>query len=449
MKTENNKLMYRKIFYYQRKIMFFLLFGIAGVILSCEEGNELGKNVLPASDSSFHRTMDTTTVYTSTLTGEDSVGKGSQQRMLFGSYNDEVFGEVQAETMTQFYPGSFSFPFDDNDKLDSVVLLLRYPKDTTKFYGDYNAPINLKIYELNQSVKRNQAYNQEDVDYKSGNELYSGEYTSPSVGADTMLRVKLSGSEGSFGKRLRDSTLSSAYDGYSEFNDEFPGLYLKNTKNNSDEGAITYFDQYHEDSKIRLYYYDNDADTAKYFDYTFEKTYAANIFNLDNSGTPVAETITDNSKNDSIAYLQSMGGTRVKIEFPYLDNWEHGDDKRIAINKAFLRITPKENPIEGNYDLPNQLEIFRINRDSIKYPLEEYLRSRSYQYLGEHYDSETGTYTFDITKHVQGIIDDGIKNRGLYLMVKNNNVTAARCRIFGGSHSTNPVKLEISYSLID
>lgn len=418
-----------------------LLFA-AVYITSCKEGDELGINVLPVTDSTSFKEGEAQLI-SSTIKGENASDAGIHNALL-GSYKDPVFGQTKADFAIKYYPGTFAMPFDDSTRIDSAKLFLRYSQDTIgKYFGDKNSTISYSIHHLKTSLKANDEYSRDSLEY-TPEAFAEGEFK-PLENNDTLFVTTLNDA---FVEKLSDTAQTDSYSNSANFSDAFPGLYIK-LKDAADPGALTFFHPYHSDSKIRIYYRDlADKDTLN-FSYTFNNGYCANLFTHDFTGKPVESHLNnDPAVKDSIVYIQGTGGTRGLLKFPSIKEWRNIDGKTVLINKAELVVEPAANQNKGVglVKYPYELVLMRMNENGLKYPLEEYLTPNTY--LGESVNAETGNYHFTITRYVQKLISGERPNNGLYLMVRNSSEDPGRILIKGSEHNDSPIKLKLHYSLL-
>lgn len=424
--------------------LFYILVFIMAVSACQEDDGNLGMNVLPVTDSTSFFETDTTTLRSFTIPGERATDAGLHNLML-GTYSDPVFGESKADFATKFYPSNFSFPYDEKSIIDSVKLQLRYSEDTIgKYFGRRSSEISYRIYQLKTQLEEEERYHPDSIDFGK-NAIAQGTF-SPLQLNDTLLTIELSRL---FAENLSDTTKSSSYTSTSAFSEAFPGLYMK-TEEVEDPGVLAYFDPYHKDSKITVYYQNTAESDTLEFDYPFKQAYCANLFSHDYNSTPVGNKLTEEPlQQDTITYIQGMGGTRGLIRLPYLNKWRNSfGDKTILINKAELIVKPtaEQQPGVGLVKKPYELILMRRNENGIKYPINEYLTPQAY--LGETAREETGYYRFTITNYFQKLINNELPNNGMYLMVRNKNEDAGRMLINGGAHQQNAMEVVIRYGLL-
>ena len=81
------------------KLLFFLLF--FAVVQSCKEPNGIGLEVQPESEK-FDVNTGTSNNFISYSVKESAQRSDETSQNMLGSYNDPIFGKVQAGFLTQF-----------------------------------------------------------------------------------------------------------------------------------------------------------------------------------------------------------------------------------------------------------------------------------------------------------------------------------------------------------
>jgi hypothetical protein len=145
---------------------------------------------------------------------------------------------------------------------------------------------------------------------------------------------------------------------------------------------------------------------------------------------------------DSLVYLQPTGGTKVFIKIPTLSAWK--DSVNYSINKATLTVHVDTLISDfKRYELPPQiyLKIINDNGDE-EFPKDGEL---SLTYYGGIYNSVNGTYSFNITQHLQQIITGEKRNNGFYLVHPERNSSPKRVVLKGGN-SSRPMSFNVSYT---
>ena len=135
-------------------------FAIIVSLFTCSKPSPIGTGQL-APDLVDVTLTDTITLIAQTV-DEDSVLVFAPGReistVLFGNYEDPVFGKINASIYTQirFNNDSRGPDIDSMPILDSVVLALAY--DSSSVYGDLSQPQQIEIYRLNETMSTAESY---------------------------------------------------------------------------------------------------------------------------------------------------------------------------------------------------------------------------------------------------------------------------------------------------
>lgn len=445
-------------------VVFKFVAGFALIIIafwSCKNDlNDLGKDILDKNDLVTVRkwVSPTGSIKAYTMTDE-KLRTDEPPYTLLGSFNDPVFGKTSANYACQLR--LYSFPkYKANDIIDSLVYYVAYKE----IYGDTIIPQKFKIYELASSLDFKGKYYQ-DVNLKDlayNNVLAEMNYiprfkdtlrSTTSTIKDTVTQEIAFHLNNTFARKLIaiDSiALAAAHkDSVNDmFIKLFKGLYVESTELQSG-GAIL-----KTTGSGMVLYYRKANDTTKYQHTFYVTSNSANVsqFKHDYSGTAFAANIDKETAQDSLIYLQTTGGLRTKIYIPGLENW--GDSTNFAINKAELIFQIDTTLTDVKKHLPQERLLLAaigksvVDRSDSIYYLSDYMFSPDY--FGGVFRSTDKTYRFNITKHLQDIIDQkkGKENNGFYLesSVKNS---IFRRTVLKGPASKTGIRFEITYSKIN
>jgi hypothetical protein len=432
----------------QRKYFLGMSVGLACMILlfSCKDPDELGLEVQPASDQVSVLKTDSVTLLTRTVK-EDSLPSTNVSYQLLGSYNDPVFGRSDAGFYTQVSLGlTFSNLTDTVLIPDSLVLSLAY----AGHYGDTSTTQTVHVYQLTQGILSDTGYYTSNTFSDSAVEL-----TIPSTGfsfvpkpSDSVmvgssnqpaqLRIPLSMSKASEILSIDHRSLLTDNTSWKNF---FKGLYVK-TDPVSSGGTISYFDLTNSYSKLTVYFKKSGDTTPLNYDFPFLNGIRVNHQSHEYQSplTEVGQQLNDPTHNDSLNYIQAMAGVKTKITFPYLKHFT--DSGSIVVNKAELEITVQ--PGSTDFEAPAKLLLLGIDSLGKSYLLVDFFEGANY--FGGSYNSSGRTYTFNIARHLQAILDGRISDNGLYLVVSGAVVQANRLIIGSGKNSSYPMKLHLFYT---
>lgn len=435
-----------------QKIIGLLIVVLA--ISGCNEGSDLGIEILPKDDLiSVKNTVIKETISSFTFT-EDTIRTDNSSSSLLGFLTDPVFGTTSINYATQFRLQSFP-EFGTNPVADSIKLILRY----SNVYGDTTTAQTFKVYELISDLDVDSEYDQH-VDLKSmASDYLLGEVSYlPKIEIDTtdngqtylkqqIISVPL---DISLGERLvnADSLDLINNDVFLEF---FKGLFIETESLIEEGGAILTLNELTTSDYLGsgvVLYYNNEENNAEEPDTMFipllvsEFSARINSMKHDYSGTPFEDFLNSEVVEDSLIYIQATGGLKSKIHIDDLASWKDSTD--MAINKAQLifQVDTLASDVE-NYPPPSQLLFTVVNEDGEEFLPIDYVFDPDY--YGGALDTEDYTYRFNITQHLQQIIDGSADNYGFFLTPANKNNEANRV-VLKGSKSKTGIKFVVTYS---
>lgn len=419
-----------------RKCFFPALLSLV-VLAGCKDSDELGLNVLPASDPLSMGYSDTATIDCRVLT-EDSVRGDELSSSLLGAYGDPVFGKAKASIYSEvLLQGSPSFV--NLSTVDSLVLQLFY----SGYYGDTTTVQTVRVYRLKENIEPAVGYYSfQDFareDAPIGSKTYLPQpYTRVVVDSDTVtpqLRIPLDIALADQIVALSGQTPLSGNASWRKF---FKGIYIESEGNTaSGKGCISTIDVFN--SRMNLYYHDTTG-TARVYQFTLTGG-RVNRFEHEFGELAVGRQLRDSTDGDSLTYLQAMSGTKVKILMPFLKHFT--DSGSIVVNKAELNITLTDGSTTG-YPAPANLLVLALDANgNIGFPVDYFETSG---YYGGGLDASTRTYRFNLARQVQGILDGRIGNNGFYLVISGSGVQAARAILGSGKSVSDRMKLKLYYT---
>ena len=465
--------MKRKLATQSKLAIVFTLLAIG--LWNCQEDpNGTGMELLPGSDVKTVR-QDVEKESISAYTEKDMLLRTDEPSYnLFGTFNDPLFGKTTSHFATHFRLGGYP-DFKDITQVDSLVLHLLYKE----IYGDTITIQTLKVYELEESIFIDKTDDKETTDYPYYQDINLKELANPNpigeLSFRPLFRLKTENNKKDtiiqdLAIRL-DDALAQKLAGASEedmvnndaFTSFFKGLYIE-SQDIDNGGTLISLNTLGAGSHMRLYYthQEDDETLQDSVIYHINKNAARiNSFTHDYTNTPFADQLNEHpSEPDSLIYLQTTGGLRTKINIPTLDNWKDSvtitpENKKIpyVINKAELIFQVDTVASDfHNYKIPSSVVLSAI--DGSKEEGDE-----GYLYLphdftvspalyGGFYNSEEATYNFNITHHLQKIIEEeDITNDGFYLSTLYQNERARRV-VLKGSSSHVGIRLEVTYTIL-
>lgn len=336
-----------------------------------------------------------------------------------------------------------------------------------EMYGDTTTMQSLKVYELVEDIyidttgtTRTGDYPYyQDVDLKAlasptpiGELDYYPVFRLDSTETDTLIQELAIKLDNSLAERLiqADSLDMVNNDAFVNF---FKGLYIE-SQDISNGGALMSLYTLATGSNLTMHYTkvtDTLVTDSLQFIYRINANSARiTSFRHDYSTTEFADQLVEHPESpDSLIYLQTTGGLRAKLDIPTLDNWRDSvsGDSNIIINKASLVFQVDTVASDyRQYRIPAGLILTGIDEEGEEYlPADFSLSSSLY---GGRYNPTNATYTFNITHHLQNIINDKVDNYGFYLAPSFRNEKARRV-VLKGASSHAGIRLEVTYTKLN
>ncbi|MBP9152079.1 MAG: DUF4270 domain-containing protein [Flavobacteriales bacterium] len=433
-------------------------FGLLIILItaSCKEPDGIGLDVLPEGEEMSIAWIDTFTIEVRTILYDSVQTSGlSSGTYLIGDFGDPIFGRVQSELFMQFKLPSTSVEFPSDAVVDSIILNLAY-------VGSYGSTDKLKgtmtfgVFELEDDLRNTST--SDSAYYSTASHAISATplavhqfrpdlYADVVSGYDTVplppsLSIRL---DNSLGTRILQSNNLASND---VFLSEFKGLNIKpvDASMPSGFGSILYFNVANSYSWVRLYYQTSVADSL-FVDFLTANTDGVHTaFHHEYGPTAIESAIAGGTVTGAERlYIQSMAGTRMKVELPHLRDLSNLG--AVAINKAEL-VVPLDSSVVAEFGVPNNLQVTVI--DSAGNPIFPVDFFEGSDYYGGVYDSDKKQYVFNIARHLQSLLNSPEKeDYGLYITNSGNAVNARRGVFNGPQHPTKPMKLRMTYTIIE
>lgn len=449
------------------------------ILFTCSKPSPIGGDLLGADQVNVLAT-DTLTLIAQTI-DEDSVlvfSPGSEiPSVLFGNYEDPVFGNINASVYTQirFNNDTRGPDIDSAAVLDSVVFAIAY--DTLSVYGDFSQPQQLEIFRLTETMDPAESYfsnvtfgfdpnplgglfnfiprpfDNVDVMFPSGD-------TIATASIHPHLRVRLDDAFGEYLISLKDS--SGIYTDQDSFKNALRGFHFRQT--GAETNSVLAFDllntinrdqitglwlYYHEDTIARSYRFRIDNDDARLTNFVQDdESSIANAFAND----PIL--------GDSLVFIQGMVGKNIQIDFPHADNLG-----QIAVNKAELELTVANLPGDNeNLDPSSRIFAYFINDSGELEVIDDIAIDRGILTSLSAFDGrlreeedELGMtvqrYRLNLSTFFQKIAE-GEQEKTIYLQLAlavnfTKEIIPSRSVLFGPGHSEYPMKLKLFYTEVE
>lgn len=417
-------------------------------LYACKEPEGIGLDVLPDGEEMPIAWIDTFTIEAKTVRF-DSVRTSGRGTYAIGDFGDPIFGRVQSQLYTQYKLNALPGPFNSSYTVDSVILNLDYAGSygrIDKLRGEQH----IGVFEITEDLDETGTYYSDDTltgvsTTPLGEKIFTPDLLNdirlPYDTLDTSMRIKL---DKSLGERI---VASDSLNDNESFSNDFKGLAVRSLRNMvaPDFGGILFIDINSQDSRLELYYH-TDEDTLNY------------LFNINNNNavytqvshqfsTEVADAISGGyPAGEEKLYVQSLAGTRIRINFPHLRNLNNLG--AVAVNKAEIVLPVDENSLD-DFGLPPILTVNSINAGDSAFVINDQLEPNGINYYGGIYDSDNKEYVFNVARHIQSILSNPDQfDYGLYISSL-NAVDSKRGVYNGPKHPTTPLKLRMTYTIID
>lgn len=437
--------------YIRKAVVLSVLFLI--VLISCKKDGELYPE-FNNENLSIHFT-DTLTIVT-TLVKDDSISTLYAGANLVGIYNDSVFGPASASFYTEITLNGANVNFGTNPIIDSVVLSLKYVS-ANSLYGSIITQQTVDVYRLDENLSKSDYFSYDSLSYSS--------YPTP-LGSLTFLpnltdsvqviqngnttwqeaheRIRLSDA---FGQEILSAGAgSNSILDNTELLSLVKGLYItpSTTVNNTtlapSEGSILYFDMNSSLSTLTVFYRDDSITEKSYSFLINSESKKFNHFEHNYTNTEIDKQLSGLSYDSTLTYVQAMGGVKTKLLIPNLKNLS--TDGKIVINKAELVFNVSD--VGNNLAPIEKLALLGITAEGGAIFLIDYFEGT--EYFGGKYDETNRTYTFNIARHLQDLINNNKTDYGMYLVATSSSITANRSVINSFKHPSKNIKLNITYS---
>lgn len=470
---------------YKKQYMFYASFLVlfSAFFFGCNQDKfDAGIDLVPDSLRLNSSAIDTFSVkgYTYDYTN-DSVLTSGASKVLVGSYTDPVFGEVRASFVTQLLLSTSTTENSNVTKedvvTDSLVLYFRYPTSGMTNYGDSLADLTIDIMKINKFLNfSDKFYHFDTPDDLMPEQIRSFTFNPTKIiddaefFVDSVYQAEIDSivdatEEGQVpdtanvekstplalvSVKLPNTLMDEIYNqldpsinGTTTFVEQFNGFYFRPNAGASN-GGISIFNYIDSETKAVLYYR---IDTVDY-KYNFGLNSSAsryNIFEHDyTTGDILADLNNPESQEDTVMYIQGLGGLKTKIEFPYLNSiinqglW--------AVNKAELIFPVESGTIKDFFPAPNSLIVKGIHANGHDFFLDEYLfydqSNGTTSYLGTSYNENE--YKFNITVYMQKVFKGEHENNGLFLSIPDEATNPSRVVLKNGNLDSDKIKLKLT-----
>jgi len=352
----------------QMKFTLYLLGLVLTVLLliACDDDlNNVGGSILPDGDNIAVET-DTFKMKVRTVK-VDSIYAWSTSGLL-GKYEDDVFGLIKSDYMSEFYCYEGRFLGEDV-VIDSVTLDIEF----YYHYGDTLNPMGVSVYKLTNELTANFYTNVDPLKYCDmsellGQQIYSvaqSPYYTTSDGLKIRtltVNVDKKLGEEFYLEFLRDSKTFSNSNTFKKY---FPGVYVTPTLGSGTlvEAGYTSLNIYYNYNDVKGNY-NQTQDTTRTTIFSFEAS--ADVVQLNHVQNEVPSSLL--TEGTGSAYIKAPAGVCLEVELPVLeiDDWLGNDSTKIvnSANFSLSGYTEMEDVINSPWGRPTHLLL--VDKDSLQ-----------------------------------------------------------------------------------
>lgn len=381
--------------------------------MSCKDNNLLGIELQPEGQFDSLAIVDTFDVNAFSIHGERQ--RTDEAQSFLGKVNSPIFGSTESALILNFsmITGNTQVDFTGYS-VEAVTLHIR----PNKVYGDPTEAIPVEVFELNQQIFKDSSYYSDfdpvlkpskigSANLSSGAQIKSTDSITVDGESEAyQFLIPLDLSVGEFLKKGLDDKITLDLKSFQSY---FYGLMLKVQEGYvpNGDGAIYSLALLTGESSIRMKLI-NGTET-EYINYPLTSLCARiNTFNHDYSGSLTETYLNNGSSDDDLVFVQGLSGTKAEVHIPGL--YQFGVEHKSAVAKATLAFKlASEQPTALGHS--KQLYLLELESDGSESLTLDYIYSKTRS--GGRYNADENGYTFDITRHVQRIMEEAQMGRNV------------------------------------
>jgi Domain of unknown function (DUF4270) len=261
------------------------------------------------------------------------------------------------------------------------------------------------------------------------------------------LRIPIK--DASFIQMLKNQSSNGAYANNTNFHNFLNGVYINVTSSSTTNALMQLVTNNAAISGLKVYYHTAKADSLSLL-YGINANGTVSHFSHNFVGSKVQQSITNSIGNDTVIYITGHAGVRGKIYIPSLSNL-----KNVIINKATLTFNNVDiTDTASLFGPPTNLLLTRYDAaTNTGFTLEDltegspiYGLSSQLYYGGIR--NHNGSYTFNIARYLQKVINGTYPNSGFFVEMYNAAQRPYQVVLCGGNSYTKKIKLKITYTKI-
>ncbi|MBK9283078.1 MAG: DUF4270 family protein [Sphingobacteriaceae bacterium] len=442
-------------------IFYFVFFTF--LFTACKKDHSiLGVEVQPSQDALNVVFSDTSKLFCHTV-GYDSIISFNDRYKYLGSNQDPHFGRTDVSLIlnANILNNQNNISFGIDPQLVSAEIILAVA--SLDFLGTYTNALTYSVHPLTENLKTTDVhYNNSQVKYNANSVLASHTGTLEIFEGKLVARIPIDFNyANSILLNPQFLTNNATFQSY------YKGFYITTSGSNlnpvNQQGFIAKFDL--EDALSGFYlHYQNGTPSAVKKNNSYRFVFSGidavryNISKYDKGS--IASNILydqlvskDTLKGSQGLFLKGMGGTRLKVYIPALQNY--AKESSISVNRAELvfHLDPSFQSSGGSYFYPPKFSLLPIDENNYElFALDQASETDLARYNGN-YDFTSNKIVFNLSKQFQAIMRGTKKNYGFYLVIADPSpiYTARRDNyieriiLAGTGHATLGPKLNLSY----
>lgn len=402
----------------------------------------IGGDLIPPQDI-FRVKTDTSFQLSVFTEAYDTIVTTSFSEAIVGETFDPVFGKTRSSFLTQVNIPILQHSFGTNPVLDSAYIFLSLSDQLG------NEPININVFELADSLEVDSSYNSlSPIDNWLSPTPIASSLLPYSGGDEDILKIPLDQSwvyDKLINPTLTDTTIML---NQVNFLKHLYGIHVSTpTTFDTYKKGMYYFNYLNSNSRMVVYYKNDEqeVDTVSLL-YTYVFSDASARFNHFEHNFDAADPdikVNFNppgSEQDSVFYVNGFGGARGVLVLDDIANWI--DSMPVAINRAELRIELEEHSNLPSDSILSNLFIYQIKDNVSQNILDYQINGDSH---GGAYSRSRKYYSFNITYHLQSLLNDPESSNVLYIEPRSAFQRAGGAVLRSGNHSSR-MKLIITYT---
>ncbi len=418
---------------------------IMAMMWGCSNEQVMGGDLVPPSDKSVVRVIDTITINAYTEL-EDSVSVKYSEFLMAGELDDPIFGKSSSSFATKFSNTSYA-QFKFGSICDSVILTLGLDTSSQRFYGDALSEVTMKVYKLSDSISETKSYSQYfDIMSLVDPEPLATSTFIPSK-ADTMVSFHL---PVEYGEMVMRSVADTTFD------DNCFGFYFALEADN----CMMMFSRSSKYTEYTIYHKMMGDTVSKASTFSIRQADPRiSSFAHDYSSTKFNSQLQNPAKyQDTAIYMQAMAGTKMRLEFPHLAKLNDLESGYVAITNATL-LMPLADSLgvgEDKYPAIENLVCSGKYDSGLQFYPEDFLSYQTgYSPWRTAYakDAKNHRYSINMTSAIVKMMkiykEGGKPNYAIYVSPNGTITDFSRSVINSPTHPDNPMKLVVEYLVFE